>query len=367
MRISRDALRGYILEEVLAFLIQNTGYRLLVDEAQDPQELGWRGNGLVVHGRGAEHQVDVLGELRWIPAFTYPLRLFVEAKFRKSRTGIGPVRNLISVLLDVNQNNLPRIDRQGGRIPQLRPKYHYVGAIFSTSGFSRPATDMALAHGVSLIDLGSSEFAPLLEAVSAAAEALVEMNEQTLDVPRYEGEPEESEASGTSASKQLLALRTALREALRTQTHPSKPPAYGLSRDLLPGLSPAIQAAREMGELFVGMSRGPYMLVLKADDQDDFLSYCAEHPTHDIWISWDTEHDEGRTWNIRPNSHRRAYRLTFRLPEVVADAIFSSENVLRAALDLKRSHLSEIMIYRHEDRQDSLIRLRFRPEEISRD
>ena len=105
--ISRDALRGYILEEVLAYLIRNTGYRLLVDERQDPQELDWKHNGLVVIGRGSVHQVDVLGELAWIPAFTYPLRLFVEAKFRKSRTSIGVVRNIVGTLLDVNQNNLP--------------------------------------------------------------------------------------------------------------------------------------------------------------------------------------------------------------------------------------------------------------------
>jgi hypothetical protein len=34
--ISRDTLRGYVLEELLAMLIQNTGYRLLADASQDP-------------------------------------------------------------------------------------------------------------------------------------------------------------------------------------------------------------------------------------------------------------------------------------------------------------------------------------------
>jgi hypothetical protein len=28
------------------------------------------------------HQVDVLGELLWVPAFTFPTRLFVEANAR---------------------------------------------------------------------------------------------------------------------------------------------------------------------------------------------------------------------------------------------------------------------------------------------
>lgn len=102
MRINKDTLKGYILEEVLAYLIRTTGYKLLVDASQDPRDLENRGNGLVVKGRGAVHQVDVLGELQWIPAFTFPLRLFVEAKFRRGKTGIDAVRNAVGVLLDVN-------------------------------------------------------------------------------------------------------------------------------------------------------------------------------------------------------------------------------------------------------------------------
>jgi hypothetical protein len=35
--ISRDTLRGYVLEQLLARLIQNTGYRLLADASQDPE------------------------------------------------------------------------------------------------------------------------------------------------------------------------------------------------------------------------------------------------------------------------------------------------------------------------------------------
>ena len=149
------------------------GYRLLVDPIQDPDELGFQFNGLVVKGRGAVHQVDVLGELLWIPAFTYPLRLFVEAKFRGEKTGIGTIRISIATLLDVNQNNLPQVLRSKGEIPQLRPKYSYVAKIFSTSGFSKPAMDLALAHGVSLIDLDLVEFQPILKAIREFTERVL--------------------------------------------------------------------------------------------------------------------------------------------------------------------------------------------------
>jgi hypothetical protein len=81
IRINKDTLKGYLLEEVLAYLIRNTGYKLLVDPRQDSRDLDWERNGLVVKGRGATHQVDVLGELEWIPAFTYPLRGCLESLF----------------------------------------------------------------------------------------------------------------------------------------------------------------------------------------------------------------------------------------------------------------------------------------------
>jgi hypothetical protein len=76
--ISQDVLAGYLLEELLASLIQSAGYRLLVDASQDEVELkNSRSGDLQVKGRGGFHQVDVLGEFTFVPAFSQPLRLFV--------------------------------------------------------------------------------------------------------------------------------------------------------------------------------------------------------------------------------------------------------------------------------------------------
>ena len=359
MSLSPEALRGYILEEVLAYLIRNTGYRLLVDDSQDPRELGWKHNGLVVRGRGAVHQVDVLGELRWIPAFTYPLRLFVEAKFRKSRTSVGVVRNLVATLLDVNQSNLQQIDRRNGHTPQLNPKYHYAGAIFSTSGFSRDAMDMAFAHGVSLIDLGTPDFEPLLAEIDRSARDILGVG---VGGEKATGE---SDFSGPD-SRFLLTVRTALRIQLDTMTASPRRALADLSQELGPELAPTIRAAQQFAELFVGMGRGPYMLVLKADNPSAFLEFAEQEPSHRVTIHWSEDVDDGRTWWIQPTQEPNAYRLTFRIPDALGDAVFSSENVTRAALDMKQPHLSEITIYRHERSRDSLIRLIFNPERIDR-
>jgi hypothetical protein len=376
MNISRNTLRGYILEEVLAYLIRNTGYRLLVDAAQDEQELGWRHNGLVVKGRGAVHQVDVLGELSWIPAFTYPLRLFVEAKFRRTRTGIAEVRNMVATLLDVNQNNLPQMVREAGSTPQLRRKYYYAGSIFSASGFSAPAMDMALAHNVSLIGLDTPEFKPLLDAITTTADLLRTTLRLGAIDENQDGHPNEEDETGNippefegSRGRFLLALRTTLRNRLETQTAGTRGDISGLLEQISPLINDAVEAAVTTGELFVGMGRGPYMLVLKADQPELFLHYARAHPTHDVMISWSSEYDDGGTWEITPVNvppQFRAYRLAFRIPKPVYDWIFSAENIIRAALNAKKRYFSGICIYHKDAGRDLLIRLEFNPNEIRR-
>lgn len=263
--ISPQALAGYILEEMLAYLLRNAGYRLLTDERQDPHELANRHHGLIVRGRGAEHQVDVLGELLWIPAFTYPLRLVLEAKCRKGKTDIATVRNMVAALLDINQNNMPQ-RTAAGTPPIPRAKYAYVGAIFSASGFSSHAADFALAHAVSLVDLRATAFRSLVTAARQCATTLSAYYEaeETGSVARFVG-----------------AIRNSLRVELNTALMPDAnltPDDLGIPRR---ALEIAIQAAQQTDELF-GLR--PYMLVLKADDPAAFLRYAAERPTHPIAV-----------------------------------------------------------------------------------
>lgn len=370
MKISREALRGYILEEVLAYLIRNTGYRLLVDAVQDPAELGWERNGLVVKGRGAVHQVDVLGELMWIPAFTYPLRLFVEAKFRGEKTGISTVRNAVGTMLDINQNNLPQSVRANGINPQLRPKYQYVGAIFSTSGFSQPAMDMALAHGVSLIDLRIPGFQALFDGITETADTILRTFQQ--EQTNRDAIPV-NDTNHLPRGEFTQTLRSALRRELNTQPYVDfegrdevRQINQGLFDQITPLLSASVESAEELGELFVGMGQGPYMIVLKADNRTRFLEFARNNPAHNVHITWSSRVNEGRTWFIEPQGCPNGYRLSFKLPDVIGDWIFSEKNVLRAAMNAKQKFFSNITIYRHEEGNDSLIRLNFMPRDIDR-
>jgi len=61
--IEPAVLRGYILEEAIAKLLASNGYRLLSEQSQDPDALLRSRHGLLVRGRGANHQADGLGDL----------------------------------------------------------------------------------------------------------------------------------------------------------------------------------------------------------------------------------------------------------------------------------------------------------------
>mgnify|MGYP003368127576 CR=1 FL=1 len=163
MVVSISALKGFLLEEALSKLLENSGYTLInkdvLNDRDKYPEFVSQGNGLNIKGRGGTHQADVLGQFPISIPFNYPVRLFVEAKFRHKKTGIDVVRSGIGILTDLNAN-YQTIDLNGDELLIQRFNYHY--AIFSTSGFSENAIRLAIAYKITLIDLGGSEYYDLL-------------------------------------------------------------------------------------------------------------------------------------------------------------------------------------------------------------
>jgi hypothetical protein len=153
-------IRGAILEEVVLFLLEKVGYRI-VNAGED----GTRGGhaGLEVRGRGEWHQIDSLAAYDHSPAFMYPLRLLVEAKcYARNRTiGIEVARNSLGVITDIAQNYFSLNTPGDGEIQLQRFNYH--GAIFSTSGFSANAVRYAIAHQIFPIQYKD---VPLMEPVA---------------------------------------------------------------------------------------------------------------------------------------------------------------------------------------------------------
>jgi hypothetical protein len=350
-RTSPEATAGYILEEVLAYLVRQSGYSLLTDPSQDSTSLVKRGNGLRVVGRGGEHQVDVLGELDWVPAFTFPLRLFLEAKFQGSTMGVPAVRNAVGVLADLNQRI--GVTPRGG----FPLRYRYAYALFSVSGFAEPATNMALAHEISLIDLSGPDYADLIEAIRDSSRRLFPQRRGIGTV----NSPQNTEGA-ESVPRALSRVRYALRQELGTdqalEAHPEPIDSYTLRV-----IRPVIDATRDVGNLFIGMGRGPYMLLLRAEDRVAFLRTMKDHPVERVSIHWTIENDGGRTWTVEPLDRPDSFRLSFRLPKSIAAWIFRQPMVSRRrALLLKRALFPHIYIpFKDLDETNHLFRLDYTP------
>lgn len=367
--MQRDAAHGYVLEELLAWLIRNAGYRLLVDPVQDPRELARRGAGLVVRGRGGVHQADVLGELAWIPAFTFPIRLFVEAKFRGSKIGLPEVRAAVGIIDDLNQNFSPIFP---GSQPATQ-RYAYRYALFSASGFTGTAVDMATAHQISLIDLRAPGFHDLLDIVRAAVAALFGgTRARNARVSHANVRTRVRQVLGTWPIEVPRELTDELEVAVVADVfEPEDAPELREpdNRGYVPGPADVAEfeyrlseGATSLGEFFLGVPNGPFLLLLRASNPTAFLTFARANPSHDVHITWDLEVENGEEWSIYPVDEPEAYHLRFALPQRLAEWIFErAEQATAQAAHAKRRYLSRISVYRHEDGRDEIFSLTYQP------
>lgn len=285
--LSAEALRGYVLEEVLARLLNQSGYRLLVEASQDIDALRDGRHGLLARGRGSDHQADALGELLIPTPFSLSIRLFVEAKFRADPIGISDLRNAQGVVTDVNEHFASDAPRD---FPLRRHHYRY--ALFSVSGFTEDAQRYALAHQISLIDLQGPAFTDLRAVTRQTAQDLLRL----------------AEDAGLSQFP-LAQVRPVLRLALATgisdgrSLDPGFEAAYGRASQVPAGAGsnvlpadPLARIAATLSEelddiLILGFPQGPFVLVLQADDTNAFKRFLRDSPAE---IEVDIRYAAGR-------------------------------------------------------------------------
>lgn len=332
--LNASTVGGYVLEEVLAKLLADNGYALLTDDYQDPAHLLRGKHGLLVHGRGADHQADALGNLLVPIPFSLPVRLFAEAKNRASKTGLDAVRNAVGVVSDVNQFQPPPT---GLKLWRGDSTYHYRYSLFSTSGFTGPAQDFALAHQVSLIDLSGPSFATLREAVDIFASAV-----QALAV-----------RAGLD-SFPIGQMRAALRVALATvavdgkAADPSTGEVPPMPWDELNEMAYELAGSID-GDLVLGFPVGPQVLALRPDNASAFREWsgAAAGGVVSVQLRYAPGRPHGE-WVVVPTTDPMGRRVVLRFgtPPALAEWLFGSEGDERRRLDdVKRGLLSAITIY----------------------
>ena len=337
--IKLATLKGYVLEEAIARLLAKNGYRLLTDEQQDPEALTHGPHGLLVRGRGSDHQADALGDLLIPVPFSLPVRLFVEAKYRGDSVGLSDVRNALGVLADVNEQYATASGSAGSR-PVRR--FHYRYSLFSTSGFSPAAEAFALAQQISLIDLQGPAFLELRDLVTSVAEQVLALaNQEQL------------------SSMPIGQVRTALRLALGTWTGLT---GGGWGPDQATALNPASSEGHQLPtrpmsaiardfaaelheDMVLGFPMAPFILALRPDDVDAFYTWTQSQPPEvHVNIRFAVRGEVAGDWVIVPVSGGPLLR--FGLPPALSNWLLAVDGAeADRAMMAKRQLLSTITLF----------------------
>ncbi|MCF0078100.1 restriction endonuclease [Streptomyces lomondensis] len=352
-------LRGYLLEEAVAWLLRSSGYELLSaadDKEKHPAHrvLEQRHNGLAVRGRGAWHQADALGQFRYVPPFSLPVRLFVEAKFTDQNVKLPTVRNGHGVVHDVNENVVTSV--QGAAPSRPRPRYHYSYAIFSTAGFSRDAQEYALAHQISLVDLSMPDFAGLRHLVSTRAQRVHE----ALDALPAGQRPRVYEIR-SHLRRRLLEVSDDYGSFLYGDTVPELPPSVAQPLDDIAGHLNSPQ----MPGLVLAFPSAPFVLGLASENLYAFVDHARRHPTHTVHLGRLPQAASHPVWRIRPAEDPGAYAMTFSLPQRVESWIRAQEETVNdRARWIKRNVLSTMTVYWQDGDHTLTFQLRYAPVEL---
>ncbi|MEU0265666.1 hypothetical protein [Nocardioides sp. NPDC006303] len=315
-------------------MLRGSGYSLLTSPQQDENYLLKDKHGLLVRGRGTDHQADALGDLVIPIPFSLPVRLFAEAKNRAKPTGIDAVRNAAGVITDVNQFQ-PHPRRL--KVWRGDSTYHYRYSLFSTSGFTAPAQDFALAHQISLIDLSGPSFATWRSAVETFA----------------------AEVQGLAIQAGLTTFPTGqMRAALRAALHstddgpaaedPSTQVLTPMPEGVLEALAQALARSIE-GSLVLGFPSGPQVLALKPDDPRRFATWTRDaRPVVPMELRYAPGRRQQGEWALLPSHDPwgRSLVLRFATPPALAEWLFALDSDERDRLNrAKQGVLSSITIF----------------------
>jgi hypothetical protein len=291
-------IRGALLEEVVLFLLGRSGYRRVL-----PGEEG-TGNGpagLVVEGRGSEHQIDALVTPLYSHPFVYPIRLMVEAKCEAKPVNLRTVRSVVGTLSDINQNYFAARVRRGREVRVQRFNYH--AAMFAANGYSDNTERYALAHQVFLIDYSHvALMRPIVDALLA------------LEFEDF-GEP----AQGRMRPS-LTETRNGFRAVLEREAGADRAGIFserGIAK-LRDRLLPALQQLRGS---YYGMVEGIYPVHL-ISRREIPIRLILERPVIPCAIHFS---DNEQTWAFEPSeileNSEDFFRLEFTIPEFIADML----------------------------------------------
>jgi hypothetical protein len=336
--MKKSQTKGYLLEIVLERLLKVNGYNVVCEPNGD--DIVRIGNGLNVVGRGALHQFDSLGTLKSTPPFMYPLRIFLEAKYRKNRTGIDVIRNGVGILQDIN-TNYSTVNMTEHQLTLPRYNYNYV--VFSTSGFSIEAQKYSIAHKIYLVDL-RSQFIH----IKTGIKAIVDLWFNTYS------------RSDTITKEQFQRLSGFLKTIL---SYPNQNiySNYELTVDneTLGLINEMIDEVSQK-PIYLANTNSSQLVPLIPDNNDQFIESLKVSPHQRVSI---TRNNQENTWTVigRENTEN-SFILRFELPEIFLNYILSDNNNFdKMAYNVKEEFLSKFtfIAYLGNDENPTICTLTF--------
>ncbi len=145
--------KGLVFESVVQDLVNKAGF---TKEGYLPQ---YNKKKTKLHGRGAPHQIDVMGTFRLGVPFTNPIFLVGEVKNFNRTVRIKEVRQFLGAYIDIIEfsrvNTKAPWDVRYNDI--LKPRVTYCPVFFSMKGFCHNAEALMFVHGIKYFSYENSE------------------------------------------------------------------------------------------------------------------------------------------------------------------------------------------------------------------
>lgn len=154
-KISRDyqrIIKGRLFEIVMNELIKKSGF------SQDETFPQLNVKKTKIFGRGASHQIDIIGVFRLGIPFINPILLIGEAKNFHTKVGLSPVQSFLGTCIDIFQYARIRtkFSMDVKRADIFEPKHTYCPVFFSMKGFARNAENLMFVHGINYFSYENS-------------------------------------------------------------------------------------------------------------------------------------------------------------------------------------------------------------------
>jgi hypothetical protein len=145
-------IKGRLFEIVMNELIKKSGF------SQDETFPQLNVKKTKIFGRGASHQIDIIGVFKLGIPFINPLLLIGEAKNFQSKIGLSAVQSFLGTCIDIFQYSRIRtkFSMDIKRADIFEPKHTYCPVFFSMKGFARNAENLMFVHGINYFSYENS-------------------------------------------------------------------------------------------------------------------------------------------------------------------------------------------------------------------